>query len=89
MTNLDTFDVEAEYGIFDDFDFAFLPNKKCWWGGQEEFTVTDKYRKKKTITWGKPVIYLTNPDLDPYRHAQWNDWFADNCIRVVLQVPLY
>lgn len=89
MTNMDTFDNTADYIIFDDFDFEFMPQKKSWWGAQHEFNVTDKYRKKQTITWGKPLIYLCNPDSDPYRSKLWNEWFEATCIRVVLDNKLF
>lgn len=89
MIDLSTFDPTASYIIFDDFDFQYFPNKKCWWGAQEEFTVTDKYTKKKTIRWGKPCIYLCNPDDDPSRHPLWNTWFDDNSIKIVLDNKLY
>lgn len=83
MVDLATFNPEARYVIFDDFDWEYMPNKKSWFGAQREFTVTDKYRKKMTIRWGKPLIYLTNDELT------LNDWFRDNCIRVQLWVPMY
>lgn len=82
--NLATFSAAANYVIFDDFDFEFFPNKKAWWGAQNEFTATDKYCKKKQIIFGKPLIYICNPDQDPRSHKLWNNWFNDNCKVVVL-----
>jgi len=54
--DISRFDVSATYVIFDDFDFKFMPNKKQWLGCQKEFVITDKYRKKFSISWGKPCI---------------------------------
>lgn len=87
MIDLSTFCADAKYVIFDDFDFEFLPNKKCWWGAQEEFTLTDKYTRKKTITWGKPCIYICN--TSPSTHPKWESWFDDNCIEVYVENKLY
>jgi uncharacterized Rossmann fold enzyme len=89
MIDLSTFNNTAEYVIFDDFDFEYMPNKKSWWGAQQEFTATDKYTKKKTITWGKPCIYLCNPEDDPSLSPKWNVWFSQNSIRVDLINKLF
>lgn len=83
MIDLATFDSEADYVIFDDFEWDYFPNKKSWWGGQLEFTVTDKYRKKRTIKWGKPMIWLNN------EHPPLTNWFLDNAYIVTLNSPLY
>lgn len=82
--NLTDFSAEAKYAVFDDFDFEYFPNKKAWWGAQSEFTATDKYLKKKNIKFGKPIIYICNPDQDPRKHKLWNNWFSDNCICIEL-----
>lgn len=61
LFNLDKWDDNAKYVIFDDWeDWGKLFQWKCWIGAQEEFDVTDKYRKKKTVKWGKPAIILSN-----------------------------
>jgi hypothetical protein len=89
LVNLETFDKDSKYIIFDDFEFDFFPNKKQWWGSQKEFTATDKYKKKQTIQWGKPMIYLSNPDYDPRNHPKWSRWFSDNCIAIDIVNKLY
>lgn len=83
MIDLETYDDQASYVIFDDFDWEYFPNKKGWWGAQEEFTITDKYRRKKTIKWGKAMIWLGNeaPAL--------NEWYRANCIYIQVHSPLY
>ena len=89
MVDLQTFSLQATFVVFDDFEFKFLPNKKSWWGAQDEFTMTDKYTRKRTIKWGKPAIYLCNPEDDPSRLPEWNTWFDENCITIVIYNKLY
>lgn len=60
LFNLSDWNDSADYIIFDDFGWDFIPAKKCFLGAQKEFTISDKYRKKKTVKWGKPCIILTN-----------------------------
>jgi len=71
------------YVIFDDFLWEYVPNKKCFFGGQETFTLTDKYRKKQTVQWGRVLIYLCNelPPLD--------DWYKANTVIISLHKPLF
>lgn len=61
-----------------------MPNKKQWLGCQREFVITDKYRKKLSISWGKPCIYLCNDDQDPRMHCSHLElaFFEENCIFV-------
>lgn len=65
LFDLSQFNPNSEYAIFDDFDFTKFYTPKQWFGAQKTFAVTDKYRKKKTILWGKPIIWLCNPDQNP------------------------
>lgn len=83
MFNLDLFtkSQDIKYAIFDDWeDWSRFYNYKCWLGAQAEFTVTDKYRKKMQIKWGKPAIVLSN--IDPMFSD--NDWISKNCIKYVM-----
>jgi len=89
LTNLETFDKDSDYIIFDDIEFEYMPNKKQWWGAQLEFTVTDKYKKKMSIRWGKPLIFLCNPDEDPRTHPKWCQWYEDNTVVVEIENKLY
>lgn len=60
MVNLDEWNPEAKLVIFDDFDWEFLPNPKGYLTQAGQCTVTDKYRKKKTIVVNMPAIFLCN-----------------------------
>lgn len=75
--NLDNWDDAAEYAVFDDFpDWKEFRNYKQWLGAQGEFTVTDKYRHKRSVKWGRPVIILSNED------PEWKEpgWVNKNTI---------
>lgn len=89
MFDLSTWDPEAKYIIFDDVDFDFLPAAKAFWGAQKTFTLTDRYRKKKTVSFGKPCIFLCNEDQDPFTKKHWSEWYADNSIRVHVHNKFY
>jgi hypothetical protein len=86
MFNLDKWDDAAQYAIFDDFeDWKRFFNYKQWLGAQEEFEVTDKYTKKKTIKWGRPCIVLSNFDPD-FADPQW---VLANCTKVFIPNKLF
>jgi len=89
MSDLSTFDTGAMYLVADDIEFQFFPNKKQWWGAQKEFTATDKYHRKISITWGKPLIFICNDDQDPRRSPFWSPWFEDNTIAINIYEKLY
>lgn len=71
---------DAKYAVFDDMQggFQFFPGYKGWLGGQHTFTVTDKYKGKTTITWGRPSIWLMNDDPEESAHVDM-DWVRKNC----------
>ena len=79
MVDFRLWDDSAEYAVFDDFAFEFIPNKKCFFGGQRQFTITDKYMGKKSVTWGKPSIFLTNT---PFPFDE--DFYTHNCVIINL-----
>lgn len=86
MWSLDAFNLEAGYAVFDDIaDFKPL-YYKSWFGAQQEFYATDKYRKKKLIKWGNPCILLCNelPDF-----GTDFDWWDKNCKIIKLLNKLY
>lgn len=62
-------------------------------GAQQEFTATDKYRKKTVVKFGKPCIYLCNPDSNPWSDSKLSQdfctWLDANCVRVILENPLF
>lgn len=84
LFNLDDFSEDSRYAIFDDISggFEFFPNYKQWMGGQFEFTVTDKFKHKRTVKWGKPTIWIcnTDPRMEEYPRGKRPDfgWMEDN-----------
>lgn len=73
---LDKFDPESKYAVWD--DVRELPwSYKQWLGGQEEFEISDKYARVRTIEWGKPCIFLCNAQAwemikkDPHFDSEW------------------
>lgn len=86
MFSLDTFNPDAEYAIFDDWeDWDRFYNYKQFLGAQEEFVVSDKYRKKRTIRWGKPCIVISNT-LPAFKDM---DWIHLNCVIYYVNEPLF
>jgi len=82
---------EAEYAVFDDFGgLKFLPAYKFWLGHQKQFYVTDKYKGKKLVDWGKPSIWINNED--PRQEfgvrADEVEWLEANCIFIRLEEPI-
>lgn len=92
LFNLDDWNPDAEYIIFDDFPWDQLKRwMKQFFGAQYEFVLTDKYRKKKTVKWGKPCIFLGNDDNDPKMQAtplEWQ-WLEMNVFYHTLTSRLY
>jgi len=78
--------------VFDDCPWKFIPNKKAFFGCQQnEFTVVDKYRGKRSIRFGGVAVYICNPDMDPR-----NEWTIDerefydiNSIFITINNPLF
>lgn len=71
--NIDGYSDDAQYGVLDDIDWERMkPFYKGLLGLQRNVTVTDKYKPKREIAGGKPVIVLTN-DLPMFtlEEAQW------------------
>lgn len=85
--NLDDWDSTALFLIFDDVPWERIHNKKAFFGAQEQFVLTDKYRKKITVKWGKPCIYLCNPeDFPPELNTEW---YQENVVICNIQNKLY
>lgn len=82
MFDLGLWDDEAKYAIFDDWqDWNKFYNYKQFLGAQKEFTVTDKYRKKRSVRWGRPCIVLSNSD--PNYGTTWDlEWTLGNTIKI-------
>ncbi|QDJ95217.1 replication-associated protein [Capybara virus 5_cap1_460] len=91
--NLDDWNADASYIILDDFNFKFFPQWKSFLGCQKRFVLTDKYRKKRTVSWGKPCIVLGNDDdeSNPCRALPRTsaDWITVNCVFYFLGEKLY
>lgn len=87
--NMEELSSEVDYAVFDDLvgGFEFFKTYKAWLGAQEEFTVTDKYRRKKKFMWGKPVVMCMNEDPRGSAHIDL-DWFDANCFSVYIGDPL-
>jgi len=60
-------------------------------GAQHTFTVTDKYKHKRTLkNWSKPCVWLNNKDPREETQDQMvKDWLNANCIFVNLEHCLY
>lgn len=86
MFNLDDFDEDADYAIFDDIQggLEYFPGYKGWLGHQLHFTATDKYRGKRQINWGKPAIWCSNSDPRADKGAD-ADWLDANCDFVFIE----
>jgi len=91
MSNLDVWDGNATYLIIDDIKWEYIPQKKSLFGAQHEFTLTDKYKKKKRIKWGKPCIYLFNPEDSPMSglFGAELEWYMLNTTYIYINTPLF
>jgi len=89
MFNLEDWNFDAEYLVIDDIEWKFVPAKKALMGAQKVFTMTDKYKKKVTLQWGKPCIYLCNQDMDVYNSCDERMWLRDNAEYVIVLNKLY
>lgn len=90
LIDMSLWDPHAQYIVLDDIDWDFLPCKKPLLGCQQEFTITDKYRKKRSVVWGKPCIYLCN-DIVWYCKATiaWKQWLDANVVFFNIEKRLY
>lgn len=98
MFNLDLWDDDAQYAVFDDMDWKFFINWKCWLGAQKDFSCTDKYRRKMNLKWGHPTIWLSNNDPLERRedgtyvqgHSETDAaWIRNNCVIVQAWQPFW
>lgn len=89
--NLDDWNDNATYIVLDDFNIKFFPQWKSFFGAQKQFVLTDKYRKKRTVSWGRPLIFLCNPDLHPRGILSGFEleWMRANTDFVELNDPLF
>ncbi|QPB44148.1 putative replication initiation protein [Botrytis cinerea genomovirus 1] len=85
MFMLDGFNEEGcEYAIFDDIieGFKGIASYKGWFGSQHEVVVTDKYRMKQRITWGRPSVFISNTDPRDDLPRDQVKWLEGNCVFV-------
>ena len=87
--NMDDFSNDCKYAVFDDIQggFEYWHSYKGWLGAQKQFVITDKYRKKRTIHWGKPSIMCTNDDPFAMRNVDY-DWLMNNCYIINVVDPI-
>lgn len=81
----------AKYAVFDDFGgLKFLPSYKFWMGHQRQFYVTDKYKGKKLVEWGRPSIWINNEDPREEHgiRADEVEWLNANCVFIHLTEPI-
>lgn len=90
--DLEQWNYQAKYFVWDDVEWQFLPNKKEYVGCQSTITINPKYKRVVTLQFGIPVIFLTNSDIRNKLSANDGieiDFFNDNCITLVLTTKLY
>lgn len=79
---------ELDYMIWDDVPWSDDALKKegykNWLGGQDNFTVTDRYHPKEDVTWGKPCIFLSNRSPLLGLSDNDKDWLKGNTVIVNL-----
>lgn len=81
------------YVIFDDVAWdTFKHSAKSFCGCQRDFSVTDKYKRKKRLVGGLPSIVLLNPDAEDY--DSWitfynSDWGRQNIVCIILMASLF
>ena len=66
----------------------FFPGYKQWLGGQRNFYVTDKYKRKQYVEWGWPAIWLANSDPRDSVKADVY-WLQGNCTIVHIDTPIF
>lgn len=78
---------EAQYIVLDDFKADDFHQYKSFIGAQKEFDITDKYKGKVHVEWGKPCIWLSNDEPSTYLWDQ--NWLAKNSVTVHVDWKLY
>jgi len=90
--DLSSFDSRFDYVVFDDVPWDnFKHYAKPFFGCQRDFSVSDKYRKKKRISGGVPCIFLVNPEdytEDMHKFCK-SDWGTQNIVVVTIYNKLY
>jgi len=88
MFNVDVFDQDSDYIIFDACDPVELKQTyKAWIGGKDEVYIEENGRVE-TIEWGKPCIWLSNDDPRNYQGWDW-EYVDANAVVIHLTHNLY
>lgn len=81
------------YIVFDDIDWDSIKSSaKSWFGAQRDFSVSDKYRRKRRIPGGIPCIFLCNPDAyyaDGLYSFIKGAWAQENVVCITIDNKLY
>ncbi|QNI80847.1 replication associated protein [Vochisia rufa associated gemykibivirus] len=87
--NLQHFDNDCDYMILDDLPKGFrdFPHYKLWFQGAPQVNCSDKYMSAKSITWGRPCIWLSNQDPKTDRSVEY-EWLQGNCVIVHVNTPI-
>lgn len=94
--NIDQWDSKAAFNVFDDMDPADSDKGlnftwfKGFFGSQQVMDITDKYRPKRTVRNGKPLIWLSNKPLEEvFKNENDLDYIRKNCEIIYIHRPLY
>ncbi len=92
--NLDDWDEDASYVVFDDMPMERVPGWKVWLGSMGEMTLYDRYRPKRKLMWGphKCCIILCNPGVDWRFSETWKgeqEWCRENVEVIEIIQNLY
>lgn len=97
---LDQWDNSVDVCIFDDVTFEFIKGRKQFWGCQKDFIVWDRFRAKRKIAGGIPMVYICNNEDDylvartkhdnrPVLNLNEVDWYNKNTKRVEIIDKMY
>jgi len=86
--NADNLSDEAEYTVYDDFQWEILSRQyKSLLGCMKDITVTDKYRGKRNLEYNMPAIVITN--TLPVFSVDELDWLNRNVYFIEIKNSLY
>jgi len=87
--NLDALNRDCKYAVFDDMEGGMRDiDYKQWLGAQYEFTVTDKYKRKESIIWNKPCVWLCNKNPFETEKRVDLEWLEGNALVVHIDKPI-
>lgn len=90
LFSLDNWNSDTTYAVYDDIPWEWFPSKKQLLGSQYEFNLTDKYRRKRQVTYGLPWIYSMNPDnWAKVENDPIINWLRENAIIVNVEFSLF